>query len=183
MKKASEDERMISQRLLEYYALKLGFQYILPGDIAKILHEELEITKKYSSVNNKRLFKTVTNHPVHILDRNKDRSPSSLIPFCAFGGDMEAMGTKIEGFDLPVCNSFVEKVRNEQLCYAINLNKFIKDRHDIENTLKEGLVLIMDLNEDRQLKEFWPIKNESERETLASQRDGTFEIHLDTISR
>ena len=98
---------------------------------------------------------------------------------------MEAMGTKIEGFDLPVCNSFTEKVRNDQLCYEIDLNNYIKDEHDIENKLKEGLVLILDLNEDRQLKEFWPINNdnESEGETVASLKDEAFEIHLDTISK
>ena len=185
MKKASEDLRMISQRLLEYYTSKLGFQYILPADVENILSQEIDIPKKLSLVHHTNLFKTVTNHPVHIIDRNNNHSPSSLIPFCAFGDDMEAMGTKIEGFDLPVCNSFLEKVRNDQLCYEIDLNNYIKDEHDIENKLKEGLVLILDLNEDRQLKEFWPINNdnESEAETVASLKDEAFEIHLDTISK
>ena len=185
MKKASEDLRMISQRLLEYFASKLGFQYILPADVENILSQETDIPKKLSLVHHTNLFKTVTNHPVHIIDRNNNHSPSSLIPFCAFGDDMEAMGTKIEGFDLPVCNSFIEKVRNDQLCYEIDLNNYIKDEHDIENKLKEGLVLILDLNEDRQLKEFWPINNdnESEGETVASLKDEAFEIHLDTISK
>ena len=183
MKKAPEDFRNISHKLLKYFASKLGFQYILPGDTETIFNKEFDIPKKLLSVQDKNVFKMVSNHPVHILDKDKNRSPSSLIPFCAFGNDMEAMGTKIEGFDLPVCNSFEEKVRNDQLCYEIDLNKYIKDKHDIENKLKEGLVLIMDLNEDRQLKEFWPKKNESEKETAASQEDKTFEIHLDTISK
>ena len=182
MKKAPQDFRNISQKLLKYFASKLGFQYILPGDTETIFNKEFDIPKKLLSVHDKKMFKRATNHPVHILDKDKNRSPSSLIPFCAFGGDMELMGTKILGFDLPVCNSFEAKVRNDQLCYEIDLNKYIKDKHDIENKLKEGLVLIMDLNEDRQLKEFWPRKNESERETAASQKDKTFEIHLDTIS-
>ena len=183
IKKAPEDLRTISKRLLEYFASKLGFQYILPADVENILNQEIDIPKKLSSVHHKNLFKTVTNHPVHILDRNKNRSPSSLIPFCAFGDDMKAMGTKMEGFDLPVCDSFLEKVRNDQLCYEIDLNNYIRDEMDIENKLKEGLVLILDLNEDRQIKEFWPIKNESEGETAASLKDETFEIHLDTISK
>ena len=183
MKKAPQDSRMISQKLFKYFASKLGFQYILPGDVENILNKAVDIPKKLFSVNDKKLFKILTNHPVHILDKNKNLSPSSLIPFCAFGDDMEAMGTKIEGFDIPVCNSFEAKVRNDQLCYEIDLNKYIKDKHDIETKLKEGLVLIMDLNEDRQLKEFWPKKNESEKETAASKKDETFEIHLDTISK
>ena len=183
MKKAPEDLRTISQRLLEYFASKLGFQYILPADIENILNQEIDIPKKLSSVHHKNLFKRVTNHPVHILDRNKNHSPSSLIPFCAFGDDMKAMGTKMEGFDLPVCDSFLEKVRNDQLCYEIDLNNYIRDEKDIENKLKEGLVLILDLNEDRQIKEYWPIKNENEGETAASLKDETFEIHLDTISK
>ena len=83
MKKAPQDSRMISQKLLKYFASKLGFQYILPDDVEKILIQEVDIPRKLSSVHDKNLFHTLTNHPVHILDRDKNHSPSSLIPFCA----------------------------------------------------------------------------------------------------
>ena len=180
IKRAPEDFRNISQGLLKYFASKLGFKYILPENM---LNRELDIPGKLLSVYDKKQLSTVTNNPVHILNKDKNRSPSSLIPFCAFGDDMEAMGTKIDGFDLPVCSSFTAKVRNDQLCYEVDLNKFIQDKNDIEYKLKSGLVLIIDLNEDRQLKNYGPFKNESLKETAATKKDETFEIHLDTISK
>ena len=62
---------------------------------------------------------------------------------------MDAMGTKAEGFNYSVCNSFKEKILNDQLCYEVDLEKF-KDRKNINNQLKKGLILILDYNEDRQ---------------------------------
>ena len=65
----------------------------------------------------------VSNHPVHLKKENGELSPSAFIPFCEFGGDMSAMGVKIEEFDIPVCNSFQAKVLNDQLCYKVDLNR------------------------------------------------------------
>ena len=33
----------------------------------------------------------IVNHPVHIVTKDNQISPSSLIPFCEFGGNMSAM--------------------------------------------------------------------------------------------
>ena len=181
MMKAPEDNRIISQQLLKYIASKLDFQYIQPNDTETILKQEINLAGKLPFIQNKDLFKTVTKHPVHILRKDKSLSPSALIPFCVFGDDMESMGTKMEQFDLPVCNSFEAKVRYDQLCYEVDLNKHKKDG-DFKNQLEKGLILILDLNEERQLKEFWPIKEDTEEETIASREDKTFKIHLDTIS-
>ena len=68
-----------------------------------------------------------SNHPVHILDEEGNFSPSSFIPFCAFGNDMKSMGREINGFDDPVCDSFEAKIRNDQLCYEVDLEKY-KDK-------------------------------------------------------
>ena len=46
------------------------------------------------------------NHPVHIMDTTGNISPSAFIPFCAWAGDMEALGTRVSNFSLPVCNAF-----------------------------------------------------------------------------
>ena len=46
------------------------------------------------------------NHPVHIMDSNGNISPSAFIPFCAWAGDMEALGTRVPNFSLPVCSAF-----------------------------------------------------------------------------
>ena len=56
-----------------------------------------------------------TNHPVHIQNEDGTLSPTALIPFCEFGGNMPIMGVKIDKFDVPVCNSFMPKLLGNQL--------------------------------------------------------------------
>ena len=76
-------------------------------------------------------------------------SPSAFIPFCEFGGDMSAMGIKIENFSIPVCNSFQAKMLNDQICFEIDLNKYATG--NVEKKLKSGFAFLMDYNEDRQI--------------------------------
>ena len=94
-------------------------------------------------------------HPVHIVDKNKKLSPSAFIPFCEFGGNISAMGEKIDQFDVPVCNSFEAKIIDDQLCYEVDLNRF-SNMNNIEKELNAGFAFIMDYNEDRHIefKEF-----------------------------
>ena len=66
---------------------------------------------------------------------------------------MSAVGIKIDQFNVPVCNSFQAKILNDQLCYEVDLNKY-KDKENMENYSKLGLVLFIDYNEDRQVKFF-----------------------------
>ena len=96
---------------------------------------------------------TISNHPVHILDKNGVLSPSSFIPFCQFG-DM-VLGEKIPQFPVPVCNIFRPKILNDQLCYELDDAEF---QLNLKNSnvsysaknLKKGLILFIDNNEDRQ---------------------------------
>ena len=92
----------------------------------------------------------IINHPVHIITKDNQTSPSAFIPFCDIGGNLSAMGTKMENFDLPVCNSFVATNLHDQVCYEIDLKRFV-DRNNIERVMKQGFNFIMDYNEDRQL--------------------------------
>ena len=78
-------------------------------------------------------------------------SPSALIPFCEFGGNMSSVGVNIEQFDVPVCNSFQEKILNDQLCYEVDLSRF-SDKYNIDKEIKLGFNFIMDYNEDRQIE-------------------------------
>ena len=91
----------------------------------------------------------VSNHPVHILDENGKLSPSAFIPFCSFGGNMSAMGVKIEEFYVPICNSFKARVLYDQLCYEVDVNEIISKPFTAKD-LKLGLVLLIDENWDRQ---------------------------------
>ena len=91
----------------------------------------------------------MTTHPVHIVDEHGELSPTALIPFCQFGGNMSLMGVKIDKFDLPVCNSFRAKILNDQLCYEVDVNDFI-EKSVLQKELKIGLMFMIDHNEDRQ---------------------------------
>ena len=92
----------------------------------------------------------VINHPVHIITKDNQLSPSAFIPFCDFGGDMLSVGVKINQFDVPVCNSFEAKLLNDQLCYEVDLHKF-KDSNNVKSQLDLGFNFILDYNEDRQV--------------------------------
>ena len=63
---------------------------------------------------------------------------------------MSAMGVTIDQFDVPVCNSFQGRVRNDQLCYEVDLNKF-SDKNNLKNEINFGFNFLMDYNEDRQV--------------------------------
>ena len=113
-------------------------------------------------------------------------SPSALIPFCDFGGNMSSVGLKIDQFHLPVCNSFQAKILNDQLCYEIDLNKF-SNKANIERELKLGFNFIMDYNEDKQVT-FDTNTTWKEEDSLALRSVQTHEkehafIYLNTIGR
>ena len=134
-------------------------------------------------VKDKDQVRVVNNHPVHIFEESGNLSPTSFIPFCSFGGDMKILGIESKKFKVPVCNSFKAKVRNDQLCYQIDLEDY-KDMTNIEKQLKEGLVLIVDKNVERQLPHNLENKDIEEKEGffLLSDDHNSFQIHLETIS-
>ena len=133
-------------------------------------------------VIDKTLLQTVNNHPVHILNNNGDFSPSSFIPFCAFGE--EFIGTEINEFDAPVCNDFKPKNYLDQLCYELDLQK-LKDRNSekLKQQLELGLTLVLDVNEERQMKQFEISKNKSYvKKSIYHNDDNSASVYLDTIS-
>ena len=78
------------------------------------------------------------------------------------------MGIKHSKFKLPVCNSFQATVRDEQICYDIDLEQF-KNESDLVKQLQKGLVLYLDYNEDRQL-------------TVERNEENAAHVYMDTIS-
>ena len=93
----------------------------------------------------------MTNHPVHFVTEAKELSPTALIPFCEFGGNMSVMGVKIDQFDVPVCNSFRPKIIRDQLCYTVDPNEY---KHKIDLKGELSLSLFIHYNEDRQMEDF-----------------------------
>lgn len=121
------------------------------------------------------------NHPVHILNEKGQLSPSSFIPFCSFGEDINVMGNKVDSFDVPVCNSFKAVLHNDQLCYQVDLEKF-RDEEMLEKQLKHGLVIIIDENKDRQfLRKHRRVSGI--RNLFSPEEENSIQLHLDTISK
>ena len=131
---------------------------------------------EYSKFLDKMLLQTLNNHPVHILTKEGDFSPSSFIPFCSFG--KEFIGTRTDEFDIPVCNISKPMIHLDQICYEMNLQE-MKDSNDeiLMNQLEWGLTLAMDYNEERQLLNT-KMKGYSKNEI----QDNHFTLYLDTIS-
>ena len=125
----------------------------------------------------------ITNHPVHIMKDNKV-FPSAFIPFCDFGGNMSAMGMKIDQFSVKICSSFEPKIMNDQLCYSIDLDKFSR-KYKLGREIESGFAFFIDYNEDRQVtynKDY----NNSEDDSLVnmivkSDENMNSVIHIDTI--
>ena len=131
---------------------------------------------EYSKFLDKMLLQTLNNHPVHILTKEGEFSPSSFIPFCSFG--KEFIGTRTDEFELPVCNISNPMIHLDQICYEMNLQE-MKDSNDdnLMNQLEWGLTLAMDYNEERQLLNT-KMKEYSKNEV----QDNHFTLYLDTIS-
>ena len=93
-------------------------------------------------------LREVANHPVHILDNDRNRNPSALIPFCQIGDKI--FGEKIDEFLLPVCTRFRPKVLAGSLCYSLDLRE-IGDDIVLGNGKDYALTLLIDLNQERSL--------------------------------
>ena len=62
------------------------------------------------------------------------------------------MGSITDSYELPVCNSFKDKIRNDQLCYEVDINDYRSKSNDKkELDLELGIFFILDYNEDRQV--------------------------------
>lgn len=95
---------------------------------------------------------------------------------------MIGLGQRIDAFQIPVCNIFLAKNWNDQVCYETDLN-LLKDENDIKYQLKNGITLILDFNEERQYEN---IKEETEMKFsnfFYEDKDNTVQVHLNSISK
>ena len=124
------------------------------------------------------LLQTVSNHPVHILNKDAEFSPSSFIPFCSFGE--EFIGANLSGFDIPVCNIFKARNYLDQLCYETDLQELKDSNNEIlGEQLELGLTLVLDFNEERQMN-FDVISKDAKKSH--HHHGESVSIYLDTIS-
>ena len=70
---------------------------------------------------------------------------SAFIPFCAFEGQLKISAEvyKLPNLSFPICRSFIPTSLDGQLCYKLQVNKTTKGSDN-----REGLILILDMNED-----------------------------------
>ena len=80
------------------------------------------------------------------MDSKNDSLASAFIPFCAFNGQLgiSSSVSPLNGSSFPACTSFNPVAFDGQLCYNIKLNNMTSNNRRID-----GLILILDLNEDR----------------------------------
>ena len=89
----------------------------------------------------------MATHPPHLLDQLNNTHPSTFVPFCAFQTQLGISKpfTLLPNSSFPVCNSFNPVALEGQLCYNVKLNMTgLKGKNG-------GLVLVLDMNEDRAL--------------------------------
>ena len=156
------------------------------GDIKKLTSgKQCEDCKVSETFLENPILATTTNHPVHIFNENHNPSPSAFIPFCWFG-DNEKFSIKNEKFNVPVCNSFKPKLRNDQVCYELDPNELLEDGQSANNI---ALYLMIDENKDRQILDSIEVSQnqsigiEKEKENFMvdfGNEKETF-IYLDTI--
>ena len=125
------------------------------------------------------------NHPVHISDEN---TISALIPFCSFGFNVHLAGKEVSNFQAPVCSLFKEKIYSGQVCYEADLNQFKKNQ-DWKKVIKQGLSLIIDTNDEYDVKNLFQRKSSQNLENnfifnsfKDTEDDNKFVLMLNTIS-
>ena len=138
------------------------------------LHEDEEQT----------LISKIINHPVHVLDEDGILSPSSYIPFCWLGKKKE-LGIKNNIFSVSACDKFKPKLRNEQICYEMDIHELLLKDQIVKDVV---LYFLIDQNKDRQYLEYIESSNGDVIEEVEGfmvndgiQTDSL--VYLDTIGK
>ena len=98
------------------------------------------------------------------------------------------MGLLINQFSFPICKSFRAKVFKDQLCYELNPNEYI-NHGNLQESLRVGLTLVIDNNEDREVTEVFDEKikevfDNNILDILFQKKDSrTSTIHILTIGK
>ena len=84
----------------------------------------------------------LVSHPPHLMSGS---AVSAFIPFCAFEGQLRISESisRLPNLTFPICQSFVPTSLDGQLCYKLQVNRTTKGSEN-----REGLLLILDMNED-----------------------------------
>ena len=102
---------------------------------------------------------------------------------------MDIFGEEFSDFHVPVCRLFREKIVNGQVCYEADLNQY-RDRVNWKEALSSGLTLIIDTNDEYDVKNILEKKELGEKNVVKSidaftdeKEDNSFTLMLKTISK
>ena len=118
------------------------------------------------------------------MERSGRLSPSAFIPFCQLGGDASLLGRRAAGFDVPVCDKFEARVVEGQICYRLDSEHLRRSGWKG----KEGLTLLLDYNEERNIQQPTEPTQQGREESFESgivelQHRDKARIILETISQ
>ena len=112
---------------------------------------------------------------------------SAFIPFCAFEGQLNISESisRLPNLSFPICHLFVPTSLDGQLCYKIQVNRTTKGSEN-----REGLVLILDMNEDMSLPVDSPNNTMNKEDDpsyfsmnlMANTNQKSAKIHIKTLS-
>ena len=112
---------------------------------------------------------------------------SAFIPFCAFEGQLGISESisRLPNLSFPICHLFVPTSLDGQLCYKIQVNRTTKGSEN-----REGLVLILDMNEDMSLPVDSPNNTMNKEDDpsyfsmnlMANTNQKSAKIHIKTLS-
>ena len=148
IKKNYSSERKVVSFFVENISTELSLAH---QDLAILNTGSSSFPSKHTNISSLKnaYIQAITNHPVHILNNSDSFSPSAFIPFCDLGGNMETVGTNNKEFPIPVCSAFVKTILNNQVCYKIDVNEYIKEVK-FDGQEKISLNLFLDYNEEKQ---------------------------------
>lgn len=55
-------------------------------------------------------------------------------------------------FSFPICKSFTPKIFYDQLCYEVDVNKYLDQSQNKKDDVRIGLSFLIDNNENKQFK-------------------------------
>ena len=91
---------------------------------------------------------------------------------------MSIMGTKMDEFQAPVCDSFRPKIFKGQLCYEVDPQEY---RQLVTDKSKLSLSLLISLNEDRQFTmNLKKSRKNKKKQKQAQQKPLTLEIESES---
>ena len=123
------------------------------------------------------------SHPPHLVEGS---TASALIPFCAFEGQLKIFEPfiRLPNLSYPICKYFIPTFLDGQLCFKLQVNRTTKGSEN-----REGLLLILDLNEDLTVKVNSPNNTTSQNNSIefssrlmTSANKNSGKIHIKTLS-